>query len=98
MAFWCRSAGDSPYQAPPDRLQCCHGVICGALKFGACRVLSYQIGRALEDGTLQSVLDGYEPAPLPIHLVNTEGRRAPAKTRAFIELAKERLRGVAVLN
>ncbi len=66
--------------------------------WGLCRVLSYQIGPDLEAGTLQSVLDAYEPSPLPVHLVHVEGRRAPAKTRAFIDFAKNRLRSVQVLR
>lgn len=66
--------------------------------WGLVRVLSYQVGPDLEDGMLQSVLEDYEPAPLPIHLVHVEGRRAPAKVRSFIDFAKERMRGIAVLN
>lgn len=62
------------------------------------RVLSYQVGPDLLDGTLQSVLEDHEPDPLPIHLVHVEGRRAPAKVRTFIDFAKERLRAVSVLN
>lgn len=66
--------------------------------WGLCRVLSYQIGPDLEAGSLQSVLEDYEPEPLPIHLVHVEGRRAPAKIRSFIDFAKDRLRSVSVLN
>lgn len=66
--------------------------------WGLCRVLSYQVGPDLESGALRSVLEGFEPAPLPIHLVHPEGRRAPAKTRAFIEFARDRLRSVSVLK
>lgn len=66
--------------------------------WGVCRVLSYQIGPDLQEGHLKTVLNDYEPAPLPIHLVHVEGRRAPAKVRAFIELAKERLKSTSVLN
>lgn len=66
--------------------------------WGLVRVLSYQVGPELLDGTLQSVLEDYEPEPLPIHLVHIEGRRAPAKVRAFLELAKKRLREISVLN
>ncbi len=66
--------------------------------WGLCRVLSYQVGPDLENGTLQSVLEDHEPEPLPIHLVHVEGRRAPAKIRAFIDFAKERLRSLPVLN
>jgi DNA-binding transcriptional LysR family regulator len=61
-------------------------------------VLSYQVGPDLVEGRLQSVLDAYEPAPLPIHLVHVEGRRAPAKIRSFITFAKERLRDLPVLK
>lgn len=66
--------------------------------WGICRVLSYQVGPDLQSGALQAVLEDYEPAPLPIHLVHVEGRRAPAKIRAFVELAKDRLRATSVLN
>lgn len=66
--------------------------------WGLCRVLSYQIGPDLDAGTLQSVLDDFEPAPLPVHLVHAEGRRAPAKIRAFVDFAKHRLRSVPILK
>lgn len=66
--------------------------------WGICRVLSYQVGPDLQAGSLQAVLEDFEPAPLPIHLVHIEGRRAPAKIRAFIDLAKDRLRAMSVLN
>ncbi|MEP4033902.1 LysR family transcriptional regulator [Roseibium polysiphoniae] len=66
--------------------------------WGLTRVLSYQIGPDLQDGTLQPILEEHEPEPLPIHLVHLEGRRAPAKVRTFIDFAKQRLRAVSVLN
>ncbi|WP_299044143.1 LysR substrate-binding domain-containing protein [uncultured Tateyamaria sp.] len=66
--------------------------------WGLVRVLSYQVGPDLVDGTLQTVLEEFEPDPLPIHLVHVEGRRAPAKVRAFVDFAKDRLRAVSVLN
>lgn len=66
--------------------------------WGLCRVLSYQVGPDLQDGSLETVLEEFEPAPLPIHLVHVEGRRAPAKIRAFIDLAKDRLKATSVLN
>lgn len=66
--------------------------------WGLARVLSYQVGPELQDGRLQTVLENYEPAPLPIHLVHVEGRRAPAKVRSFIDFAKDRLRAVPVLR
>ncbi|WP_110692582.1 LysR family transcriptional regulator [Salinicola halophyticus] len=66
--------------------------------WGLCRVLSYQVGPDLESGTLQTVLEEHEPAPLPVHLVHVEGRRAAAKVRAFIDFAASRLRQIAVLR
>lgn len=66
--------------------------------WGLTRVLSYQIGPDLQAGTLQTVLEAFEPEPLPIHLVHLEGRRAPAKIRSFVDFAKARLRGISVLN
>jgi DNA-binding transcriptional LysR family regulator len=60
--------------------------------WGLCRVLSYQIDSDLESGALATVLDGFEPDPLPIHLVHLEGRRAVAKVRAFVDFARENLR------
>ncbi len=66
--------------------------------WGLTRVLSYQIGPDLENGAMQTVLEDFEPEPLPIHLVHVEGRRAAAKVRAFVDLASQRLRAVAVLN
>lgn len=65
--------------------------------WGLVRVLSYQVGPDLVEGRLLSVLDTYEPEPLPIHLVHVEGRRAPAKIRSFIDFAKTRLKEVSVL-
>ncbi|MEM1190534.1 MAG: LysR substrate-binding domain-containing protein [Pseudomonadota bacterium] len=66
--------------------------------WGLCRVLSYQIGPNLEAGTLKTVLEDFEPEPLPIHLVHIEGRRAAAKVRSFLDFAKDRMQAVAVLN
>jgi DNA-binding transcriptional LysR family regulator len=66
--------------------------------WGLTRVLHYQIGPALIDGQLQIVLSDYEEPPLPIHVLHPEGRHAPAKVRAFIDLAVSRLRENRLLN
>jgi DNA-binding transcriptional LysR family regulator len=55
------------------------------------RVLSYQVQDALRDGQLQSVLEAFEPAPLPVCLVFPHSRRPSAKLMAFIDLASDRL-------
>lgn len=66
--------------------------------WGLTRVLSYQIGPELGDGGLQTVLGEYEPESLPIHIVHPEGHAASAKVRAFVDLARERIRANAYLN
>ncbi len=66
--------------------------------WGLTRVLSYQIGPDLQAGALQTLLEPHEPERLPVHLVHQEGRRVSAKLRAFLDFARDRLRGVPVLN
>ena len=66
--------------------------------WGLTRLLSYQVGPALLAGKLQTVLTEYEEAPLPIHVVHPEGRRAPAKVRSFVDLAVDRLRANRLFN
>lgn len=65
---------------------------------GLTRILHYQIGPALLEGKLQIVLADDEEPPLPIHVLYPEGRRAPAKVRAFVNLAVQRLRENRLLN
>jgi DNA-binding transcriptional LysR family regulator len=66
--------------------------------FGLTRLLSYQVGPYLASGKLVTVLDDFEPAPLPIHVVHREGRGASSRVRSFIDLMKERLRADLTLN
>ena len=66
--------------------------------WGLTRVLSYQIGPELADGSLQTVLDEFEEEPLPVHVVHPEGRNASAKVRAFVDFAVERLRANRFIN
>jgi DNA-binding transcriptional LysR family regulator len=66
--------------------------------WGLTRVLNYQIGPALVAGNLQIVLADYEEPPLPIHVMHPEGRYAPAKVRAFVDMAVPLLRGNRLLN
>jgi DNA-binding transcriptional LysR family regulator len=63
--------------------------------WGVTRVLSYQVGDAIKGGELVEVLEEFEDREMPIHLVHSEGRRAAAKIRAFIDLAAMRLRAEA---
>jgi DNA-binding transcriptional LysR family regulator len=66
--------------------------------WGLTRVLNYQIGPALMAGELQIVLSDYEEPPMPVHLLHPEGRKAPAKARAFVDMAAARLRDNRLLN
>ncbi|WP_027477313.1 LysR family transcriptional regulator [Curvibacter gracilis] len=60
--------------------------------FGLTRLMSYQVDELVRRGQLRRVLERFELAPLPVHLVHREGRHASHKARAFIDLALERLR------
>ncbi|WP_010219890.1 LysR family transcriptional regulator [Sphingomonas sp. PAMC 26621] len=58
---------------------------------GLIRVLSYQVAEQLRRETLVIVLDAFEPAPVPVHLLYDSQAR-PLKLRAFIDFASPRLR------
>ncbi|CAO4182038.1 LysR family transcriptional regulator [Methylorubrum extorquens] len=66
--------------------------------WGIARLLSYQVASAVAEGRLRILLSEDEEAPVPIHVVSPEGRRAPAKTRAFVDLAAARLRADPRVN
>ena len=53
---------------------------------GLTMVLAYQIVEAVRAGRLKIVLAGFEPPPLPIHIVYPTTRLLSAKVRAFIDL------------
>jgi DNA-binding transcriptional LysR family regulator len=65
---------------------------------GLARAMRYQVEALVLAGQLQIVLAGFEPEPFPVHLVHVAGRMAPAKLRAFIDFAAERLRSEPVLS
>ncbi len=65
---------------------------------GITRLLSYQLAPQLASNDLKTVLDNYEPPPLPIHIVHREGRYASARIRAFVDLMAKRLRADKTLN
>lgn len=60
--------------------------------FGITRLMSYQIGEELKNGSLICILREYENNPLPVNIIHLEGRQANAKIRSFIDLAIARLR------
>ena len=61
---------------------------------GITRLLSYQVAAHLKTGALQIVLEDFEAAALPVHVVHHEGRRATQKVRSFIDLAVDTLRRI----
>ncbi|MBP2158768.1 MULTISPECIES: LysR family transcriptional regulator [Asticcacaulis] len=60
--------------------------------FGITRRLSYQVAPDVAAGRLRIILPGFQEPPLPVHVIHTEGRRAAAKVRAFVDFAVEQLR------
>lgn len=95
-----RFHGDQRVSVRPT-LQCNtnEAVISAALAgWGLTRVLHYQVGPALAAGQLRIVLAEHEEEPIPIHVLHPEGRHAPAKVRAFVDMAVERLRANPLLN
>ncbi len=60
--------------------------------FGVTRVLSYQMAEALAAGRLVTVLDDFEPPPIPVSLVYAGQRLLPLKLRAFLDYAAPRLK------
>ncbi len=63
--------------------------------WGVTRVLSYQVADAMAAGTLVEVLRDWDDRLMPIHLLHSEGRRAAAKIRTFVDFAAARLRNEA---
>jgi DNA-binding transcriptional LysR family regulator len=59
---------------------------------GVTRVLSYQAETQLARQQLTRLLQAYEPAPVPVHVVCRQGLRSTAKVRAFVDLLVPKLR------
>lgn len=88
------STGKESVKVSP-RLYCSqNGAAITAAKqgFGITRLMSYQIGEELKNGSLKCILREYEINPLPVSIIHLEGRQANAKIRSFIDLAIARLR------
>ncbi|KFB09317.1 LysR substrate-binding domain-containing protein [Nitratireductor basaltis] len=66
--------------------------------WGICRALSYQVADDVEAGRLVLALEDHEPSPAPVQIVYPQGRKSPAKLRAFIDFASERLRKIPALR
>ena len=73
-------------------------IVAALAGLGITRLLSYQVAAHVRSGALQVLLEDFETAPLPVHVVHHEGRRATQKVRAFIDLAVDTLRADPALN
>jgi DNA-binding transcriptional LysR family regulator len=62
--------------------------------FGITFAFAYHFQAALERGALTALLDEFQPATLPVHLVHTANRFLPIKVRAFLDFAAPRLKRV----
>lgn len=71
-------------QAAVERQACLNGVGFGTF-------LAYQVQPWIDDGTLQVVLEEFEPPPLPLSVVYPETRLLTPRVRAFIDWMKESL-------
>jgi DNA-binding transcriptional LysR family regulator len=59
---------------------------------GVIRSLSYQVVDHVRENRLQLLLESFEPAPRPVHVVYDKRNRLPLKLRAFVDFAVPRLR------
>ncbi len=59
---------------------------------GLIRTNSYQVVDHVRSGRLAIVLEKFEPAPRPVHLVYDKQGRLPLKLRAFVDFVVPRLR------
>ncbi len=65
---------------------------------GITRLLSYQVAPHLQSGALRVMLEDFETAPLPVHVVHHEGRRVTQKVRSFLDMAVASLRADPALR
>ena len=56
--------------------------------------LSYQVQPLLEQRRLQLVLERYEPAPIPVHIVYPHAKLLSARVRSFVDYATGMLRQI----
>jgi DNA-binding transcriptional LysR family regulator len=59
---------------------------------GLTRVMSYKMDTARRAGSLELVLEAFEPEPLPVHIVYSPRKPVPLKLRAFLNWVTPRLK------
>lgn len=65
---------------------------------GIARLLSYQVWHAVENGALRLILEPFEEAPWPVHVVHREDKLGSSKVRSFIDEMVAHLRGHPTLS
>ncbi|CAM3957255.1 putative HTH-type transcriptional regulator LtrA [Pseudomonas reidholzensis] len=73
-------------------------IVAASAGLGIARLLSYQVADELATGRLRVVLEAYEEAPWPIHVLHRESKYGSAKVRTFIDRLVEHLRAHRYLN
>lgn len=66
--------------------------------YGIASALSYQVADDLAAGRLVRLLPGFEPPPLPVHLVLPSARLMPLRLRRFLDHAAAALSALPVLR
>jgi len=65
---------------------------------GIARVFSYMIAAQVEAGSLETMLQEYEPRAVPIHVVHKEAGHTSARVRAVVDFLTRRLRANPALE
>lgn len=93
---WHFGRGDAAFTVPIKprlRVNTADSAIAAAIADGGMtRLLCYQIMAAEAAGLLKTILEGFEPPELPVHLVHSGQAILPLKLRAFLDFATPRLR------
>lgn len=67
-------------------------IAAAAAGYGVTRVLSYMVAPQLRAGRLEVLLEGFEPPPVPVHVLHKEAGQTSARVRAVVDHLVERLR------
>ncbi|MFC5067266.1 LysR substrate-binding domain-containing protein [Flaviflagellibacter deserti] len=92
-----RYRGDNPFWTADPRQRLAvnsteSAITAAVAGLGVVRLLSYQIEQELRSGTLVSILENFEPEPLPVSLVCPPASLRLRKVRAFLDWSAPRLR------
>jgi DNA-binding transcriptional LysR family regulator len=67
-------------------------VLAAIAGMGVARVMSYKMDAARRAGTIEIVLEDFEPEPMPAHIVYAQRKPVPLKLRAFLNWMTPRLK------